>query len=361
MSAPLTVEDLDGPEEPGTSMPKVYFPAGNSDFRAVRNRCARACRDFNETPEDADPEKRSQKWLDIVRPDRDRSSDGTAAVTHDQTFANPDLKAQTPFVKPPVYIDYGVRLHVGGSTFINRGCMIMDTPVADVFIGEGCNIGPNCVIISVTHPVRLEERLLRHSIGQPVTIGNNVWIGANVTILGGVTIGDGAVIGACSLINRDVPPMTIAFGVPARVVGSVNDVKPGVLHGGGAATANTLQEALAQPNRLPMRRHPGDHLDGGGDDDSEGEGEGLGLRREGVDLVQGLYPVASSTQAQPLGLGKARERAGMLQRRQLLPQGLRRSEIGAVAAVAAVVVAALMAFFFAGVYLGANRVSGYEG
>ena len=72
------------------------------------------------------------------------------AVTHDQTFANPSLKAKTPFVKPPVYIDYGVRLHVGGSTFINRNCMIMDTPVADVVIGEGCNIGANCCIVGVT-------------------------------------------------------------------------------------------------------------------------------------------------------------------------------------------------------------------
>lgn len=106
--------------------------------------------------------------------------------------------------------------------------MIMDTPVADVVIGEGCNIGPNCCIVGVTRkfltllsffmtacrvsfgccsrggegaphsccrrakrlnrrkiidPVRLDERLLRHSIGQPVTIGNDVWIGTNVTIL----------------------------------------------------------------------------------------------------------------------------------------------------------------------------------
>jgi hypothetical protein len=86
----------------------------------------------------------------IVRPDRDRTEDGVLAVTHDQTFANPTLKAKTPFVKPPVYIDYGIRLRVGGSTFINRNCTIMDTPVADVVIGEGCNIGPNCVITGVT-------------------------------------------------------------------------------------------------------------------------------------------------------------------------------------------------------------------
>lgn len=43
---------------------EVIFPAGNSDFRAVRNRCARACREFNKTPDDADPEARSRKWLE---------------------------------------------------------------------------------------------------------------------------------------------------------------------------------------------------------------------------------------------------------------------------------------------------------
>ncbi|KAK3303033.1 trimeric LpxA-like protein [Chaetomium strumarium] len=171
---------LEGAEK--THHPQVVFPAGNPDFRAARNRCARACREFNQTPDDADPEERAQKWLDIVRPDRDRSEDCLLAVTHDQTFTNPALKAKTPFVKPPVYIDYGIRLHVGGSTFINRNCVIMDTPVADVVIGEGCNIGTNCSIVGVTHPLRLDERLQRHSIGQPVTIGNNVWIGANVTI-----------------------------------------------------------------------------------------------------------------------------------------------------------------------------------
>lgn len=48
----------------GTWYPEVIFPAGNSDFRAVRNRCAKACREFNMTPDDADPEERSQKWLE---------------------------------------------------------------------------------------------------------------------------------------------------------------------------------------------------------------------------------------------------------------------------------------------------------
>ncbi|KAL1835509.1 hypothetical protein VTJ49DRAFT_6582 [Mycothermus thermophilus] len=246
---------------------EVIFPAGNSDFRAVRNRCARACREFNKTPDDAHPELRSQRWLDIVRPDRDRTEDSALAITHDQTFANPTLKARTPFVKPPVYVDYGVRLHVGGSTFINRNCTIMDTPVADVVIGERCNIGPNCVIVGVTHPTRLDERLQRNSVGQPVTIGDDVWIGANVTILGNVTIGSGSVIGAGSLVKRNIPPMSVAFGVPARVVAYLRDVKP--TPPGSAPYVSTLDEAMALGNRLGMVH--------GSEQDGDGKGVVVGL------------------------------------------------------------------------------------
>jgi len=100
------------------------------------------------------------------------------------TFRDPRLKAETPFVKPPLYVDYGLRLRVGGSTFINRGCIIMDTPVADIVIGEGCNIGPNCCIVGVTHDVRADVRAeKKNSVGQAVHIEDNVWVGANVTIL----------------------------------------------------------------------------------------------------------------------------------------------------------------------------------
>lgn len=100
------------------------------------------------------------------------------------TFRNPKLKAQTPFVKPPFFVDYGLRVRIGGSTFINRSCMIMDTPVADMTIGERCNIGPNCVIVSVSHALRAEDRAgKQNSIGKPISIGDHVWIGANVTIL----------------------------------------------------------------------------------------------------------------------------------------------------------------------------------
>lgn len=59
---PAAADPADVPEAAPVHL--VIFPAGNSDFRAVRNRCARACREFNATPEDADPEERTRKWLE---------------------------------------------------------------------------------------------------------------------------------------------------------------------------------------------------------------------------------------------------------------------------------------------------------
>lgn len=53
---------------------------------------------------------------------------------------------------------------------------------------------------------------------QPVRIGRGAWIGQNAVIMPGVTIGELAIVAANSVVNRDVPPRTIAAGSPARHV-----------------------------------------------------------------------------------------------------------------------------------------------
>jgi len=51
-----------------------------------------------------------------------------------------------------------------------------------------------------------------------IIIGSDVWIGYEAVILAGVTIGDGAVIAARAVVTKDVPPYTIAGGVPAKPI-----------------------------------------------------------------------------------------------------------------------------------------------
>ncbi|GHU53900.1 hypothetical protein FACS1894132_07410 [Clostridia bacterium] len=54
---------------------------------------------------------------------------------------------------------------------------------------------------------------------QKLVIGNDVWIGANVFINASKCkkIGNGAIIGAGAVVNHDVPPYAIVYGVPAKV------------------------------------------------------------------------------------------------------------------------------------------------
>ena len=58
---------------------------------------------------------------------------------------------------------------------------------------------------------------------KPVRICRKAWIGAGATILPGVTVGENAVVGAGSVVTRDVPPMTIVAGNPAKIIRKIDE------------------------------------------------------------------------------------------------------------------------------------------
>ena len=53
---------------------------------------------------------------------------------------------------------------------------------------------------------------------QGIVVEDGAWIGAGAILLDGVRVGEGAVVGAGAVVTGDVPPHTLAVGVPARVV-----------------------------------------------------------------------------------------------------------------------------------------------
>lgn len=57
----------------------------------------------------------------------------------------------------------------------------------------------------------------------PVIIGNRVYIGTGAYIMPGVTIGDNVVIGAGAIVVRDIPDNSVAVGVPAKVIESIDE------------------------------------------------------------------------------------------------------------------------------------------
>ena len=83
--------------------------------------------------------------------------------------------------------------------------------------------GPNLTIITGDHKSEagffIDETIKRESsYDQDVVIENDVWIGCNVTILKGVHIGRGSIIAAGAVVTKDIPPYTIAAGVPAKPI-----------------------------------------------------------------------------------------------------------------------------------------------
>jgi acetyltransferase-like isoleucine patch superfamily enzyme len=63
-----------------------------------------------------------------------------------------------------------------------------------------------------------EPRYNTSGVSKAISIGSNVWVGAGAMILKGVKIGDNSVVGAGAVVASRVPPNTVVFGTPARVI-----------------------------------------------------------------------------------------------------------------------------------------------
>lgn len=129
-----------------------------------------------------------------------------------------------------VVIDSGVVLHCGG--------MAWSGYAGGIAIASKSYIGPNSVLfgagfIEISDSVLISPGVVitsqQHDHGrgadmrdQPIAldtivIERDVWIGANATILPGVRLGHGSIVGAGAVVTHDIPAMTVALGVPARV------------------------------------------------------------------------------------------------------------------------------------------------
>ncbi len=58
----------------------------------------------------------------------------------------------------------------------------------------------------------------RHGFVAPVRLKTYSGVGACSVLLPGVTIHEGAYVGAGAVVNKDLPPYSVAVGVPAKVI-----------------------------------------------------------------------------------------------------------------------------------------------
>ena len=124
-------------------------------------------------------------------------------------------------ILPSFWCDYGYNIEIGANFFANHNTVILDG--ARVKFGDNVFIAPNCSFYTAGHPLDVERRNKGLEYAYPIAVGDNVWIGGNVTVCPGVTIGSNSVIGAGAVVTRDIPDNSLAVGVPAKVVRTIEN------------------------------------------------------------------------------------------------------------------------------------------
>jgi len=109
----------------------------------------------------------------------------------------------------------GEKVYIGEDLIITE---LLEERGPTVQIGDRVAIAQRVTIVTASDPNY--SRLSHHipPVRARVVIEDDAWVGAGAILLPGVTIGRGAVVAAGAVVHRDVAPLTVVGGVPAKVI-----------------------------------------------------------------------------------------------------------------------------------------------
>lgn len=168
-----------------------------------------------------------------------------------KTYISPKAQISCPdlHISPSCFIDDFVTIYgddgnvvLGKRVHIYRGTIIEVGQGGSVIIGEDTHIQPGCTLNGFVREVRIGRNVMiatgcgftpyQHKLddlSQPmstqtltskgdIVIEDDVWLGMGVKVMDGVHVGRGTIVGANAVVTSDIPPYSVAVGVPARVI-----------------------------------------------------------------------------------------------------------------------------------------------
>lgn len=123
--------------------------------------------------------------------------------------------------KDPVYV--GGPSKFRGKIYLGKNCNFNGMYIAGggtVRIGDNFHSGVECMMITQNHDYD-DGNAIPYGDNyhlKTINIGDNVWLGNRVTLIGNLIIGEGAIVAAGAVVVKDIPPLAIVGGNPAKVI-----------------------------------------------------------------------------------------------------------------------------------------------
>lgn len=122
----------------------------------------------------------------------------------------------------------GLRIHllrwcgfqIGDQVYIADELIIAEEleDCGQLTLGDRVSIAPRVTLVLSSHPNESRIRPFAPLARAPIVVEADAWLGAGVVVLPGVTIGRGAIVGANSVVTKDVAPLHVVAGIPAKTI-----------------------------------------------------------------------------------------------------------------------------------------------
>lgn len=109
-------------------------------------------------------------------------------------------------------------LSIGDNTFVGHKTLIL-LGGGKVTIGRDVDVSSNVTIVNGTHEISDKHiKAAGNGYADDILIDDGCWVGVSATIIAGAQVNKGVIVAAGALVNGSVEAMSIAGGVPCKVI-----------------------------------------------------------------------------------------------------------------------------------------------